>query len=53
MAPKEEEIPEILNEPPAETDLYEILGVKEDATPEQVKSSYKKLALRHHPGTSS
>lgn len=53
MAPKEEEIPEIPNEPPAETDLYEILGVKEDATPEQVKSAYRKLALRHHPGTSS
>ena len=50
MASKEEEIPEIPNEPPAETDLYEILGVKDDATPEQIKTAYRKLALRHHPG---
>ena len=53
MAPKEEKIPDIPNEPPAETGLYEILGVKEDATPEQIKSAYRKLALRHHPGTYS
>lgn len=53
MGPKEDENPEIPDEPPAETDLYEILGVKEDATPEQIKSAYRKLALRYHPGTYS
>ncbi|KAL4781628.1 DnaJ domain-containing protein [Aspergillus varians] len=46
MASRDDDIP---NEPPAETDLYGILGVKEDATPEQIKSAYRKLALKHHP----
>ncbi|KAL2825173.1 DnaJ domain-containing protein [Aspergillus cavernicola] len=49
MAPRDETIPEIPNEPPAETDLYQILGVEEDATSEQIKSAYRKLALKHHP----
>ncbi|MBK9968774.1 MAG: molecular chaperone DnaJ [Holophagales bacterium] len=30
-------------------DLYEILGVARDATPDQIKSAYRKLALNHHP----
>jgi hypothetical protein len=51
MAPQDQDIPEVPNEPPAETDLYEILGVKGDATPEQIKSAYRKLALIYHPGT--
>ncbi|KAL4879109.1 DnaJ domain-containing protein [Aspergillus karnatakaensis] len=49
MAPKAKDIPEISEEPPVETDLYGVLGVKEDATPEQIKSAYRKLALKHHP----
>ncbi|RAL10644.1 DnaJ domain protein, partial [Aspergillus homomorphus CBS 101889] len=37
-------------EPPnPETDLYEILGVSNDATADQVKSAYRKQALKHHP----
>ncbi|KAL4920176.1 DnaJ domain-containing protein [Aspergillus aurantiobrunneus] len=49
MAPRDDTASEIPNEPPAETDLYGILGVQEDATPEQIKTAYRKLALKHHP----
>ena len=30
-------------------DLYEVLGVSNDATPEDIKRAYRKLALEHHP----
>lgn len=30
-------------------DPYKVLGVKRDATPEQIKSAYRKLARQHHP----
>ncbi|EAW14169.1 DnaJ domain protein [Aspergillus clavatus NRRL 1] len=43
-----DEIPEDVPQPVA-TDLYEILGVPEDATQDQIKSAYRKLALKHHP----
>ncbi len=29
--------------------LYEVLGIKEDATPKQVKAAWRKLALKLHP----
>lgn len=30
-------------------DYYEVLGVKRDATPEDIKKSYRQLALKNHP----
>src|SRR5712692_1617657 len=33
----------------ATTDPYEILGVKREASQEEIRRAYRKLAKRHHP----
>ncbi len=34
---------------PAQRDYYEVLGMARDASPEDIKKAYRKLAIRHHP----
>ena len=36
--------------PPTDINPYEILQVDQSASPSDVKTAYKKLALKHHPG---
>ena len=33
----------------AEEDYYKILGVKRDATEQQINKAFKKLAIKYHP----
>ena len=34
---------------PVDKDYYKVLGVSPEASPEQVKDAFRKLALLHHP----
>ncbi|MDC0216259.1 molecular chaperone DnaJ [Candidatus Pelagibacter sp.] len=33
----------------AKRDFYDVLGVEKSSSPEQIKSAYRKLAVKHHP----
>lgn len=40
-------------EPPTKIDPYKTLNIPNKATAAEVKTAYKKLALKHHPGECS
>ena len=33
----------------AKRDYYEVLGIKRNATPDEIKKAFRKMALLHHP----
>ncbi|KAI1954938.1 hypothetical protein LOZ12_000818 [Ophidiomyces ophidiicola] len=40
---------DLVADPPSAINPYEVLGIDEKATADQVKSAYRKQALKHHP----
>lgn len=46
----DEEIGEEDDGPPT-INPYEVLGLEREATADEVKKAYRKMALKHHPGT--
>jgi DnaJ family protein C protein 9 len=43
---------DLAGELPASINPYEVLEVDEKATADEIKSAYRKKALKHHPGLS-
>lgn len=41
---------DLVEDGPPVIDPYEVLGLEREATADQVKTAYRKAALRSHPG---
>lgn len=41
---------EVDEDPVPSIDPYQVLGLDREASQDQVKSAYRKLALKYHPG---
>jgi len=48
MAPHDEE--DLFDEEPPAVDPYATLGLLKSATADEIKTAYRKAALKHHPG---
>ena len=44
---------ETVEEPPTSIDPYQVLGIENNATQDQIKAAYRKQALKHHPDKTS
>ena len=44
---------EVLEDPPTSIDPYDVLGIEKSASADQIKSAYRKAALKHHPDKAS
>jgi DnaJ-class molecular chaperone len=42
---------DLTDDSPPSVNPYEVLGLDPQVTADQVKSAYRKQALKHHPGT--
>lgn len=49
MPPLDHEEDISIDEAPTTIDPYAVLSVPQDATPDQIKTAYRKAALKHHP----
>jgi DnaJ family protein C protein 9 len=43
-------VDELVDEPPTSIHPYRVLDIEKDATADQIKTAYRKAALKHHPG---
>ena len=51
MEEEEDEDADLEADGPPSIDPYAVLGLEQDATADDVKKAYRKMALKHHPGT--